>query len=290
MDNPIKTKRMLWTGLALSLLGIIAGFILRDASLAKVQRSNLVRIGYAIEAPYAYLAANGRITGESPEVARVIVARLGIDKIEWVQTDFDRLIPGLLEDRFDVIAAGMFITPERAMRVRFSSPTFHVQPGLLVSTGNPLQLYAYQDIVANPTVTVAVISGSVEESVLREMSLADSQFLIVPDARTGQTAVAAGLADALALSSVTVRWMAANDTTGQIAAVDISLADVPTTTVNWGYGGFVFRPDDQRLATAWDAAQAAFIGSPEHINLIAQFGFTSAELPGDMTTAKINQP
>lgn len=199
-----------------------------------------------------------------------------------MQTDFDQLIAELLARRFDVIAAGMFITPERAQKVRFSDPCFHVQPGLLVRLENPLQLHSYQDIVSNPAVKIAVLSGSVEERYLQATGAAADQLVSVPDALTGQTSVASGLTDGLALSSVTVRWMAAHDPSGRTeAAVPFSAQLIDPA---WGYGGFAFRPQDRQLADAWNSAMAAFVASAEHAQLVSQFGFTTEELPGQVTT------
>lgn len=281
--------------------GILAGLVLalavtlpfifqRDDSLTSLRQAGVMRIGYAVEAPYAYIGADGRVTGESPEVARAIIAALGIPRTEWVQTDFDLLIPGLLDRRYDVIAAGMFITPERAELVRFSNPTFHVQPGLLVRVGNPLRLQAYQNVIDDEGARIAVLSGSVEECVMREMGVVEPRLLVVPDALTGQTAVTSGMADALALSSVTVRRMVAADATGMTEAAVLSTTSDMACFDHWGYGGFVFRPDAARLADAWNEAQQEFVGSPVHVQLFAQFGFTPAELPGESTAAEILQP
>lgn len=256
-----------------------------NTSLTQLQQQQVIRIGYALEAPYAYLGANGDVTGEAPEVAKAIVAALDIPRIEWVQTDFDLLISGLLDQRYDVIAAGMFITPERAQLVQFSNPDFHAQPGLLVRAGNPLRLHSYQDVVDNPAAKVAVISGAVEESDLRAAGAANDQIVVVPDALTGQTAVTSGLADGLALSAVTVRWIAAHDPT-QTTEVAEPFTSAPLDDTG-GYGGFAFRPADTQLIAAWNDAMTAFIGSPEHVKLIGQFGFTVDELPGNVTTAMV---
>ncbi|NTV62864.1 MAG: transporter substrate-binding domain-containing protein, partial [Oscillochloris sp.] len=126
---------------ALFLLGLTL-VVLRDQSFDRIKRVDTIRIGYAVEAPFAFLAPGDVVTGESPEVARAVVQRLGITQITWVQTDFDQLIPELEEGRFDLIAAGMFITPDRAQRVAFSQPTFHVKQGLLVLVGNPYGLHS----------------------------------------------------------------------------------------------------------------------------------------------------
>ena len=97
--------------------------------------SGSVRVGYAVEMPYAYVDENGIVTGESPETARRILERLGIKNIKWTQTEFDSLITGLNSGRFDIIAAGMYITKERSKQISFSNPSFHVKQGLLFLKG-----------------------------------------------------------------------------------------------------------------------------------------------------------
>ncbi|MBL8112631.1 MAG: transporter substrate-binding domain-containing protein, partial [Acidobacteria bacterium] len=155
---------------ALSLFGAGAiawaaiAFLDRDRSLERPLRSGVLRVAYAVEPPYAYVGADGQVTGESPELARRVIGGLGIPEVRFIQTEFGSLLPGLQAGRYDVVASGMFITPERARVVSFSIPTFRVRQGLLVREGNPRDLHSYRDAVASPEVRVAVVSGSVEET------------------------------------------------------------------------------------------------------------------------------
>ena len=121
----------------------------------------MLRVGYAIEAPFAHLGTDGSVTGESPETAKRVAARLGRE-IEWRRTDFGSLIADLENGRIDVIAAGMFITPERGRRIAFSDPSCRVLQGLLVPMNNPLRLDSYEAVAASPHVRVAAIGGSIE--------------------------------------------------------------------------------------------------------------------------------
>ena len=130
---------LILTGLALGLGLLIALILFRspDDSLANLRARGVIRIGYAIEAPYAYLADDGNVTGLDPEVARMVANRLGIPRIEWRLMEFDALLAGLKSGQYDVTAAGLFITPERARQVIFSQPTFQARPGLLVNPAIP---------------------------------------------------------------------------------------------------------------------------------------------------------
>jgi polar amino acid transport system substrate-binding protein len=261
-----------------------AALMMRSSVLSSVP--DRLRIGYAVEAPYAFVV-NGTVTGESPEVARHVAARLGITDIEWRVVDFDALIQELEEGRIDVIAAGMFITPERARRVAFSAPTFQVGPGLMVPRGNPLDLHSYADLVARADLRVAVLSGSVEEDLLWRKGLPEERMVRVPDAQTGRVAVNSGLVQALPLSMPTVRWLSRTDPSGRTEPAEPF--SISSTMATVSHGGFAFRPEDDALRAAWDAELRRFIGSPEHLALVAAFGFSPDDLPR-MTTMEVLKP
>lgn len=272
---------------ALAVLGVIVAvgsvIIIRGGSendtFAKARRDGAIRIGYAVEAPYAFLTPDGKVTGEAPEIARVIAARLGIPRIEWRLTEFGSLIEGLEARRFDVIAAGLFITPERSRRVTFSSPTFKVASGLLVRKGNPHRLHSYADILKHREVRIAALSGSVEEKRLLQLGLSADRLVRVPDAFSGRAFVSSGQADGLALSAPTIRWVALHKVAGLTEMAEPFADASPSSPPGSGLGAFAFRPEDRALRAAWDAELSKFIGSDEHRRLVSTFGFSAAELP-----------
>lgn len=269
---------MKWTSsrlvaLSLSLISIISLFWWLTAdndTLARSRTEAGLRIGYAIEAPYAFLALNGEVTGEAPEIARHIAAQLGVSHIEWRQTEFGNLIDELEAGQIDVVAAGMFITPERSKRVRFSDPTLHVRPGLLVASGNPKRILSLHDAAKRSDIRIAILAGAVEEQILQQLGTPGERLLIVPDATTGRQAIEIGLADALSLSEPTVRWMAHRAELGQTEILNISFKSQEESV--YGKTAFVFRSTDHTLLTAWNKAQQGFLHSPQHTSLLAEFG------------------
>lgn len=254
----------------------VVGVMPKDSSWAVVRDSGVIRIGYAVEAPYAFLAADGQVTGESPEVAKHVAAKLGLCRVKWRQVEFASLIDELEAGRIDVIAAGMFVTPQRAGRASFSLPTFQVRPGLLTPRGNPRGLHSYRQALALADIKIATLAGSVEEQALRRMGAAPAQLVTVPDALTGRTAVESGAADALALSAPAVRWLAMTGPAGRTEAAEPFHAPREGET---GLGAFAFRKADRRLLEAWNAVLADYVGGPQHLALMTRFGFTEAELP-----------
>jgi polar amino acid transport system substrate-binding protein len=286
-------KPWIWLMAAFALMGLgvwISPFtVTSNRTMARIQREGVIRIGYAVEPPYVFLDAEGNPTGCEIEVARKLAARLGMSRIEWCQTDFGSLISELEAGRFDLIAAGMFITPERARRVSFSEPSLHVRAALLVRSGNPHCLHSYEDVLraAPQPIKIAVLHGSIEESMIRQAGVPEAQIIVVPDALTGKAALVNGLVDGLALSAPTIRFMARQEKEGLTEMV--STFEAPTRMGGrlMGYTANVFRKTDEDLQTAWNRQLQAFIGTPEHLQLIAEFGFGNEDLPGEIKTTEI---
>lgn len=270
----------MWAGV-IALLAITFGYLAcesRDGSLERVRERGAIRIGYAVEAPYAYVDG-GRVVGESPDVAARVVAGMAIGKTVWVQTTFDRLIPELLDGRFDVIAAGMFITEERQRRIAFSYPTFLVRQALLVKRGNPLGLHAYGDIARCDSCRVAVVASAFERELLELAGVPRDRVVEVPDSLTGRVAVESGLVDALALSSITINWLARGDALGRTEVAQPFAQPTRGHAGGVSAGAFAFRLSESSLRDAWNASLASFVGTDLHLRLIAPYGFTADELP-----------
>lgn len=271
--------------------GLLIVFAVRLPSVRNAVPSafgrEVIRIGYAIEAPYAFVTSTGEVTGESPELAREVIRRLGVKRTVWVQTSFPDLLDELESGRFDVIAAGLIINAERARRVLFSVPTCRVRPGLLVRTGNPLRLHAYADLVRTSDARVAVLPGAIEEQMLLEAGFPRVRLLPVPDARTGRVAVVAGNADGLALSAPAIGWMVREEGSSSLEIADPFESSSEQARGRRVFGAFAFRRSDERLRDAWNAVLRSFIGSDEHLRLVRPFGFTRDEMPGPVSGSEV---
>jgi polar amino acid transport system substrate-binding protein len=250
--------------------------------LEDAKESGEITVGIANEAPYGYVTPEGELTGEAPEIAKHILGEMGIDGVEAVVTEFGSLIPGLMAGRFDMVAAGMFITPERCRAVAFSEPTYGIGQAFLVKEGNTSGVQTYEDIKANPDTSVAVMAGAIERTYARDAGVPDGQVMVVPDTAAGTAAVQAGRADAFALTSLSIRRLA--DGAEGVEMAD-AFGEVAGQSVK-GHGGFAFRPDDQAFVEAFNKELAEFIGTEEHLKLVAPFGWTKDELP-EKTTAEL---
>ncbi|MDU9408892.1 ectoine/hydroxyectoine ABC transporter substrate-binding protein EhuB [Pseudomonas sp. zfem001] len=260
------------------LTGLAAGA--QASTLDKVKDSSSVRIGYANETPFAYTALDGSVTGESPEIVKKIFERMGVEKINPVLTEWGSLIPGLRASRFDLIAAGMYITPERCKQVLFTDPHYQLPDTLLVKTGNPKDLHSYEDI-AKSGAKVAIMSGTVNLGYARSAGITDDQILQVPDTTAQLQAVRAGRADAAVGTQLTMKGLA--DKGGDSVEAIAEFKDDPAHT---GYGALAFRPEDKDLRDAVNAELKKWIGSEEHLTTVKPFGFDQSNIT-DKTAAEL---
>lgn len=260
----------------------------QEPLLARIEAGKTIRVGFANEPPYAYLdPETGELTGEAPEVARHVLGELGGGHIEGVLTEFGALIPGLKAGRFDVIAAGMYVTPERAKEIAFSDPTYSMGEAFLVKTGNPLSLHAYADVAGHATARLGVVSGAIELDYARKTGVPEERIVVFPDAQSALAGLRAGRIDAYAGTALTVRDLHRKVADPGLAVADPFEDPIIDGRVSRGYGAFGFRPADADAVGAVNAVLRRYIGSEEHLERVRPFGFTASDLPGGVTTADL---
>jgi len=260
------------------------GLALRE----RVAVTSTVRIGYANEAPYGYLDSDsGRITGEAPEIARAVLERMGVEHIEPVVTEFGSLIPGLKAGRFDMIAAGMYITAERAEEIDFSDPTYAIGMALLVSRGNPLDLHSFADVAGHASARIGVMGGGVEHGYALAEGVPEGRIVVFPDYPSALEGLKAGRIDAVAATMLTAHDLLRKaDDPGIERARPFTDPVIDGQTVR-GYGAFGFRKQDDPFRREFNRHLNAFIGTPEHLKLVRPFGFSEETLPGDVTAEHV---
>lgn len=261
-----------------------------SSTLQRAIAQKKIRVGYANEAPYAYQdAISGKLTGEAPEVARVVLGKLGITQVEGVLTEFSALIPGLQAKRFDIIAAGMYILPERCKQISFSNPTYMAGEAFAVRAGNPLSLHSYTDIGTRPDARLGVVAGAVELNYAKELGIRKEQIVIFPDGPSAFEGIGSGRIDAYAATRPTITNLLKKSPDGLEIATPFENPTFGGRQVR-GYGAFGFRKDDQDLLNAFNAQLKDFIGSPEHLKLVDSFGFDTQNLPGQVSADELCQP
>jgi polar amino acid transport system substrate-binding protein len=259
------------------------------STLERARAAGAIRIGISGEEPYSYTDADGRVTGAQPEVARAVLGRIGVSELDAVQVPFHELIPRLRDGQFDLVAAGMAVTPDRCRDVAFTRPDFVAFPAFLVREGNPREIESFQD-VARSGVRLAVLNGGAEIDYARAAGVPDDQLEIVDS----QSAMLRSVADERATAGVLTR---------------ISLVDVlrrnpgsgleVTDAVEPVIGGrrvvpgaaFAVRIGENDLLAEFDRELTALQASSEWLRITEPFGFTRDNLPPpDLTTEALCRP
>lgn len=245
--------------------------------LDRAREQGFIRVGIANEAPYGFATAAGEVTGEAPEVARAVLERLEIPEIIATVVPFGSLIPGLTAGRFDMIAAGMFITPDRCAEIVFSDPDYCVPQALGVAAGNPLGLTNYDDIAANPDARLGVIAGAIEEtSYAPAAGIADGQIEAFADVNDLPEALAAGRIDAFAATTLSVREQIER-VGGDIEATP-GFVPVVDGEEQLGCGGYGFVTDDQEFRDAFNDVLVEMKENDEILPITEEFGFLEDEI------------
>ena len=253
-----------------------------ESTLEKIRREGYIRVGFANEAPYSYAASSGKLTGESPEVFKYVMSELGVKEVDGVLTEWGSLIPGLKAGRFDAIVASMYITPKRCEQIIFANPTYGIGEAFIVKKGNPEKINNYRDAVAKG-VKIAFVAGTAEIKHAKLVGMERKNRVVVPDFASAVAAVKSGRVAAAAFTSLTARDMAGKDDGIERAAPFTFVHDGKKYR---GEGSFGFRKEDGDLRDAVNEVLKQFIGTPEHLRLVEQFGFDSSNLP-EKTAAQL---
>lgn len=256
-----------------------------QSTLERVQEQGYITVGFANEQPYAYMNEDLELSGVSVDIARKIMENLGVTEIEGVLTEFASLIPGLQASRFEVVTAGMFLTPERveAEGVQFANPEFTTGEGLAVQEGNPQNLHSYEDIAENDDILVSVPSGTIEYDYLIGSGVTEERIVTVPDLAASLSAIQADRADAMTATEPALQ--STLETAGDESLELVEDFDQPIIEGEKleDYGGAVFREADQEFIEAWDEELAKLEESGELLEIYEDYGFSEENMPEGTT-------
>jgi polar amino acid transport system substrate-binding protein len=144
------------------LLGLILTTLARSgqaATLQQVRNSGMLRVGIVLEPPWSLRNSDRELIGFEVDVARRLAAELEVEP-RFVVYPFDELVTALETGEIDIIAAGLTITPERALRVNFSQPYATGGVSIATNLGSTRDIERLDDL-NDSTRSVAALTGSV---------------------------------------------------------------------------------------------------------------------------------
>lgn len=152
----------------MSCLGTIAGAV---AGLVLASAEPVV-VGTDAPFPaYTFLEPDGTVTGFERDVMDQVCARAALD-CTWALANFDELIPGVSDGRFDVVLGGIAVTDDRRRVVDFTQSYYATDPE---------EWYVGRPGAPPPDrALIGVQSGTVHEAHLRRLGLRHLAFATEP--------------------------------------------------------------------------------------------------------------
>jgi len=266
--------------LAVLAVSVAASGAQAESVMDKIKAGKTIKIGYSNEKPYAYQNKGGKMDGFVNVTGLAILKQMGAKKVEGVLTEWGSLIPGLNAGRFDIITAGMYITPKRCKNVAFTDPMGVFAEGIIVKTGNPMGFKSYGDI-AKKGVKLATGRGWTTIGYAKKGGIKDSNIMKVPDPGAILQAVVSGRAAVGGGTILTMTQLAGNSG-GKVQVV--AEFDAPDFTK--GYSAYAFRRSDMKSRDAFEVAMKKYLGTPAMMKAAASNNYTKQMLPTSKTKTR----
>ena len=231
-----------------------------------------MRIAYLIEPPFNYVGEEGEVTGCDVELARYVIDQLDIDEVEFVETEFAQLLPGLARDDWQM-TTGLFASPERQRVALFSRPIWALPDGFLVRTEDAQRLAGYRSLAVSGGLKLAVIRDQVQQVTALELGVTPDQIRVFETYADAARAVQDWTVSAFAsVARAHAGFLQTNDAAG------FTVVDVPLRERAPAFGCFAFGLSANDLRNRVDQVLNIFIGSAEHRRLMTAFGFAGADV------------
>ena len=237
--------------------------------VARLKEQGFARIAIANEPPFTQVNADGTVSGAGPDVARAVMKRLGVPDIVASISEYGAMIPGLQARRFDMVAAGLFMKPERCAAVSYSQPDLCDAEAMAVKKGNPLNFASYADVAKHPTAKIGAPGGGTEEKLALEAGVPRDRVIVVPDGQSGIKMLQDGRIDAYSLPVLSINDLIkkANDPNIEVVA--------PVQGAPVYCAGVAFRKQDAALRDAYDKGLAELKASGEFKQILESYGFSA---------------
>ena len=126
-----------------------------------------LRVGIAEFVPWAMPAKRGGHVGYDVDIGNKIARDMGV-RAEFILYEWKDIIPALEAGEVDIIAAGIVITPQRAMRVAFTDPVAFSGAGMATNT-SLTSAVANLEQLNDPDVVIATVTNTFSEGVARSI-------------------------------------------------------------------------------------------------------------------------
>ncbi|UTF58559.1 transporter substrate-binding domain-containing protein [Gilvimarinus sp. DA14] len=231
---------------------LIAGLFTVQAqadTLDKVLEKNTLRVGVALFTPWTIQNEKGDTSGFDVDIAKKLAADMGVNPDIKVY-EWEDIMPALDKGEIDVIAAGLAVTPKRALRLEFSNPYSESGVGLATNTEKTKHINSLAELNSDK-ITIAVVNDSIGAS-LAPSVFKKAKIQTFDTSKEAEAAVLKGDAHGYVASQAVVRFFALDNSD----TIDVPLPE-PLLSYKVSFG---VRKGDQALLNflnAWVTARTA---------------------------------
>jgi polar amino acid transport system substrate-binding protein len=147
------------------LLAVLFGATASADALDEIIERGTIRVGVAEFVPLTMKAKAGGYIGYDIDVANKIARDMGVTA-EFSVYAWEDIIPALENDKIDVVAGTMAITPQRALRVNFSWPLATSGAGLATNTSMTQDIETLEQL-NDPDIVIATVTDTFSDGVAR---------------------------------------------------------------------------------------------------------------------------
>lgn len=247
--------------------------------LARLRQQGSVRVGIANAPPFSSMLPDGTMSGVGPALAKRILERLGIPKMEGAIATYGELIPGMLAGRWDFVAASMTITKERCAQVLYADPITFEGPCIVAPIDkNPSGPKTIADL-AKLRVTVGALSGGAQFRQLLAGGVAPELISQFPTEVIMVDALLAGRIAYLYVTHIPIVEISKRRQIKLDVVFPVGDASAPGASN-------VFRMQDTDLHSAYQRELRAMKASGEYLPIARNFGF---EIPDGLMNSTSDQ-
>lgn len=232
-----------------------------------------VVFAYIEEPPFVSDRGSDWPGGCDADVAAAVLRLMGVSGAKHRLVTFQELLPGVLEGRW-TFNTPLFVTKERARAVRFSHPVWGLPDGLLVRQEDQKVYRSYEDIAKDDGAYLGVVQGQVQAETATKAGIPQSRIIAF---KTPEEVIAAMLSGRVVAYASVAR--------AHRQAVDLSVSTMALSDLGEerhkdraghtpALGAFSFSKKNERFAEQFDAALDRFLGSDQHIQMMARYGFS----------------
>ncbi len=230
-----------------------------------------ITMAYIEEPPFYWTGDDGLPTGADMELAEVALRAIGYSQIQARRVTFEELLPGVAAGHWDMNVP-IFVTAERSKIADFSVPVWAAGDGFVVAAGNPKRLDSYVAVARSADARVGVMPGTVQQASAIEAGVPESRILSFARQDQAIEALLAGRIDAYAATALGNRAVADRVGHNRVDAVSLAVGESAPL------GAFSFNKNNTALRDAVNAELRRYLGSADHRQRMAKYGFTGSEI------------